>query len=408
MARRLVLLSGLALLVLACEESFTAPGSCPEFCPAAEIQMIDSLFTGVIERDTSFQGYVPAHEAIAMQVLGGGAQQSRALIRFRPFGATSPVTTTESGPVVERDSFQLDVLVSQRSAGISDTSVAIYRIPVAVDSTSTFADLEPFFHDSLIIGFLPLPDSASGDSALADSVFSDTSSVVFPADAFPTFEDDERQITIGLAVRSSTPEFVTVSSFQGLSGAGVTRYAKADSADGLLVEVTDFRVVEFDTFVHTDIAPPQAATLSIGGVPSARSFLRLNLPSFILDSSDVLRASLLLVPVEPVLGAPGDTFNLIANALSADFGPKSPLLILLDASAFGIPIGVGSLDTVALDITSIVRQWQDNPDQVRTLVLRLRNEAAAIAELRVGSSQRIGALPAVRITFVPPFSLVRR
>ena len=408
MARRLVLLSGLALLVLACEENFTAPGSCPEFCPAAEIQMIDSLLTGVVERDTSFLGYILAHEAIAMQVSGGGAQQSRALIRFRSFSATSPVTNTESGPVAERDSFQLDVLVSKRSAGISDTSVAIYRIPVAVDSTSTFADLEPFFHDSLIIGFLPLPDSAGGDSASVDSVFADTTSVVFPADAFPTFVEDERQITIGLAVRSSTPEFVTVSSFEGLSGAGITRYAKADSAATALVEVTDFRGAEFDTFVHTDIPPPQAATLSIGGLPSARSFLRLNLPSFILDSSDVLRASLLLVPVEPVLGAPRDTFNLVANALSADFGPKSPLLISLDVAALGVPVVVGSLDTVAVDITSIVRQWQDNPDQVRTLVLRLRAEATAIAELRVGSSQRLNALPSVRMTFVPPFSLVRR
>ena len=260
--------------------------------------------------------------------------------------------------------------------------------------------MAPFFDDSLIVGVVPVPEP--------DSTGSDTISTVLPADAFPTFVEDAREITIGLAIRSTTPLFATLGTDDGVRGAGITRFVKADSAAAQIIATSDFRAVDFDTFVHTDPAPPQPATLIVGGTPATRSFMRFNIPSFVIDSSEVLGAKLLLVPVEPIFGAPGDTFNLIANALSADFGPKSPLLIALDPSAFGVPVAVGTSDTISLDITSILRFWQNNPDQVRTIVLRLRTEAATFAELRVGSSQRIDAAPSLRVTYVPPFDLVQR
>ena len=403
MARRPVLLSGVcfaACAALACEQVITAPGACPEFCPVAQIEMVDSLLTGVIEQDTSFQGYVPAQAAILMQVATDGGRESRALVRFRRFGDAVPITTTATAPVAELDSFRLDFIVTRRSADVSGLGITVYRIPTSIDSLTTFDAVAPFFDDSLIVGVVPVPEP--------DSTGSDTISTVIPAAAFPTFVEDAREITIGLAIRSTTPLFATLGTDDGVRGAGITRFVKADSAPGQLRPVSDFRTVDFDTFVHTDPAPLQPATLTVGGTPSTRSFMRFNIPSFVIDSSEVLGAKLLLVPVEPVLGAPGDTFNLIANALSADFGPKSPLLIVLDSSAIGIPVAVGTSDTISLNITSIVRSWQNNPDQVRTLVLRLRTEAATFAELRVGSSQRIGAEPSLRVTYVPPFSLVRR
>lgn len=403
MARRPALLSSVcvaACAVLACQQTITAPGACPEFCPTTQIEMVDSLLIGVIDQDTSHQGYVPAHTAILMQVATGGGQESRVLLRFRRFGDAIPITTTATAPVVERDSFRLDLIVTRRSADVSGLGITVYRIPTSIDSLTTFDAVAPFFDDSLIVGVVLVPEP--------DSTGSDTISTVLLAAAFPTFVEDAREITIGLAIRSTTPLFATLGTEDGVRGAGITRFVKADSADGQLTPASDFRAVAFDTFVHTDPAPPQPATLTVGGTPSTRSFLRLNIPSFVIDSSQVLGAKLLLVPVEPVLGAPGDTFNLIANALSADFGPKSPLLIALDSSAIGIPVAVGTSDTIALDITSILRRWQNNPDQVRTLVLRLRTEAATFAELRVGSSQRVGAAPSLRVTYVPPFSLVQR
>ena len=88
--------------------------------------MVDSLLIGVIDQDTSYQGYVPAHTAILMQVATGGGQESRVLLRFRRFGDAIPITTTATAPVVERDSFRLDLIVTRRSADVSGLGITVY------------------------------------------------------------------------------------------------------------------------------------------------------------------------------------------------------------------------------------------------------------------------------------------
>ena len=50
--QRFALMAGIAVGVLACEVSITTPGSCPEFCPNAAIEIVDTVLTGVLEGDT--------------------------------------------------------------------------------------------------------------------------------------------------------------------------------------------------------------------------------------------------------------------------------------------------------------------------------------------------------------------
>ena len=251
MVKRLVLLSGLALLVLACEQRIIAPGACPEFCPNAEIRMLDSVLVGVVEQDTSFQGYIRASDAISMQVVGGGAApESRVLLRFLRFGSVVGITNTVSVPVAELDSFRLDLLLTGRSPDVTGLVVTVYRLPVGIDTLSTLASVAPFFHDSLIVGVVVVPDTVSND----------TVSTILPGAAFPTFVDDGRQMALGLAIRGTTPAFASFGTDEGVRGAGLRRFVKADSADGQRVPATDFRAVEFDTFVHPDPPPsPQEA-----------------------------------------------------------------------------------------------------------------------------------------------------
>ena len=114
------------------------------------------------------------------------------------------------------------------------------------------------------------------------------------------------------------------------NGALLTRFVLVEAGGDSLLERRDLRSPEFDGFVDTDLPSPLAGSLLIGGTPSSRTFVRVALPSFIMDSSNIVRAHLLLVPVEPVLGAPSDTFEVVAEALGADFGAKSPILSLPD------------------------------------------------------------------------------
>ncbi|MFB3110708.1 MAG: hypothetical protein ACE10G_01625, partial [Gemmatimonadales bacterium] len=102
-----------------------------------------------------------------------------------------------------------------------------------------------------------------------------------------------------------------------------------------------------------------------------------------------------------------DTFEIVAEALGAYFGAKSPILSAPDAAIVRAEVGVGTTDTVVIDISSIVAFWQASSDTVRTLVLRFVDEAASVAELRVGSTRFLGSEPALLVTYVPPLNLGR-
>ncbi len=396
---RFALLGGLAAgAALACEQSITAPGACPDFCPSAEIQLIDTVLVGVLERDTSFAGYVEPTVAAAMQVVGGGAAvESHGLIWFAPFADSAAIDSVTLGPVVRQDSFELSLVMLDRSPDVTGLEITVHRISPSVDRQGDFAALAPFFEDSTIVAVVAVPDSVSED----------TVSTIIPADAFPEFEADDRQIALGLSIRGGTPAFASLNTWESALGALLTRYVLVETDGDSLVERSDFRLPEFDGFVDTDLPSPLAGSLLIGGTPSSRTFVRVALPPFIMDSSDIVRAHLLFVPVEPALGAPSDTFEVVAEALGADFGAKSPILSGPDSLLVRAEVGVGTTDTVVIDISRIVAFWQASPDQVRTIVLRFFDEAVSVAELRVGSTRFLGSEPALRVTYVPPFSFGR-
>ena len=101
---------------------------------------------------------------------------------------------------------------------------------------------------------------------------------------------------------------------------------------------------------------------------------------------------------------------LVAEGLGADFGAKSPLLdrfLFPDSLLVRTPVGVGSTDTVSIDISSLLAFWQGTPDQVRSLVVRLDLEGASPAQLRLASTRMLGMEPTIRVTYVPPFRFGR-
>lgn len=391
--------AALAVGAIACTESISAPGTCPAFCPEAQIQMIDTVLTDVIELDTSFTGYVLSHEAIAMQVAGDGSFRSRGLIRFSAFPEEIPIDTANTAPVASIDSFRLDMLLRRRSPG-SGLEVQIHRVPLTIDSLTTYDDIADFFDDSTRVGTLSVPD---------DVTESDTVSAVLPGDAFPNFDEDGRQGALGLTI-TANDGFVTLGTREASLPALLTRFAQATVDDTTIVPGSDLRTATFDTFVHRGDAPPRVGTLAIGGVPSSRAFFRFDIPSSIIDESDIVTATLLLVPVEPVFGAAGDSLDLVGNGVGADFGPKSPVVpgAVVDSLAVRGAAAIGSVDTVAINITTLVGQWQNSESQPRTLVLRGATEAAGPAQLLVGTSRSAAARPALRLTFIPAFSFVQR
>ncbi len=180
----------------------------------------------------------------------------------------------------------------------------------------------------------------------------------------------------------------------------LSRFVRVEAAGGETAERNDSRSAAFDTYLSSAPPSPAATTLQVGGAPSARSFLRINLPSRIVDSSEVSRATLILEMDGPVLGAPDDSIRVRADGQAAPFGPKSPLVVPRGAPE-PLAIAIGTSGTVRLDVTRLVRQWRTTPSLPRVIVLRAASEGSRLAELRVHSSRSSTGVPQLQLTYVP-------
>lgn len=394
-------LAAIVLMVGACEESLTSPGACPDYCPAARLQVRDTVLAGALAQEEWFRGYVTADRSAAMQIASDGLQeQGRAVIRFFSFGDSVQVGS-EFRPITALDSFRLRFTLLRRRQDVSGLEVRLHRLPVAVDTNWAFADLDPYFQDSTLLATIVVPDSVLTDSAATiDSLVT-----VLAGDAFPTLSQDSQTVAVGLAIRADQAAFADLGSRQGTFGqSALTRYAQADSS-GTPVSRVENRTVDFDTFARRPVAVPAPDEVVAGGLPSARAFLRLAIPDSILRNSNIVRATLLLMPSSPVLGAPGDTLSLRAFGLEADYGPKSKYIpapqdtIIRGAAS----LAVGSTDTIRIDVTHIIRPWQADTTRPRTILLRLIPEGATLGEVRLATSRSAGAKPALRLTYVPLF-----
>jgi len=409
---------GLSLVVMwSCREDVVAPGSCPEFCPTRLVREIDTLFLGSIVDDSSYVGYVPAYSAAFMEAVSeGSAPESRSLIRYISFTKV----IVEAREILSLDSFQLDLRVRRVSDPTVGLELLIYRLPVAVDTTTTFTDTEPWFQDSTLIATIAVPDSLGDDS---------TVSVVLPLSAFPDFVADSLTAAVGVGMRGTsggegythlgTREGGRPSLFSSWLTVVDTVPLVLDSAeldtldldlipaDSMVVDtiqVKDARQPDMDTYVFSAWPPRAAEALAVGSAPAWRSLLRVDLPVYVTDSSDISRATLYLVLSEAVRGAPGDTLRLRADALAADVGAKSPLLAFPDTSATGAAdVFVGSTDTVAIEVTHILKALRTDTLLPASIMLRIVPEGSQSGQLRFWSSRNTAFAPSLHVTFIPLF-----
>jgi len=400
---RLLVVGTVLLVAAGCREDLVAPanGTCPDFCPPEQLELVDSLLLDNVVSDSAFSGYVQPYDATGLQVYRdsteGGETASRAVVVFETFSDSLLIASADTtrGAVLGTDSFVVQLPVRGRNPAYTGLEVILYRIPVGTDSTTTFTDLDPFFADSTLLATVPIPDSLT----------SDTLSVVLDPLAFPAFGPDGNRAAIGIALRSPS-SYVQIGSAEGNDDVELIRHVQLDSA-GVAVPRREGKAAAFDSF----LASPQLAATpderDVGGSPASRTMMRFDLPRRIADSSTVVRATLVLVPTRPIMGAPGDSMVVIAQGLAADVGAKSPLQgIPSDSVVFRVAfLTVGSADTVRLDVTDLVIGWTQDTTLARAFAVRAIPEGGSVATLRMGASTSGTARPQLHVTFVPPLTL---
>ena len=421
----------LLLAIGACTDQVTAPGVCPNFCPTDSLTVEDLVLTDVIRRDSAYSGYVQAYQGEALAVANvPGVVDSRAL-----FLMSKTALAVSGGDTIPAtlDSSWLHMNIVHRDPNGTNLWVKVYSLPLALDSTTAFADLIPAFSAAPV-------DSANIQALLADTVITDTIltkpwggpfrtdgaghvlrvvdadsilSLYFALDSLqaPFSAGDSGQLAFGVRVAADTLAGVALGTREMGRDASVRRFYHYSLMIDSTRDSTVYAVAEqqstFDSFVFDPPNPALdsgavASTLVVGGAPAVRSLVRVKVPSLLRDTADVVRATLVLVPTAAVRAAAGDSFSVVATPVVTDLGPKSPLNG--NTSLWGrVTVRPGSADTIRIELTDLVRAWSRDTTAATALVLSQRPEAATYAQIRFYSSRAPAFRPSLHVTYVRRF-----
>ena len=165
----------------------------------------------------------------------------------------------------------------------------------------------------------------------------------------------------------------------------------------------------------SSVAP--ANLIAVGGVPSRRALLRFNVPARIVDSTTIVRASLLLTQAPNRLVSSKDSISLTVSpsrriSRQSSISDVRTLLHFVEfaRSQFGLDslsMAPGDSGVRSFEIVSLVRTWHGTTSDVspREIALRSAGEGGSPAQINFFSSRVGGAVrPRLRLTYVPQTS----
>ncbi len=384
-------------------ENIITPGRCPALCPSGNVVLADTLLVAPDTADTSARGFVTVDSAAFLLVSSLDSLKSVALIRFEPIHPDTFRIGTDTTPHLfaqPPDSVQVIVHIGQRDTSVKNVHLVLYRLPAKFDTTMTYAQAQPYFADSLVLDTAAVPDSlVNGD-------------VIVPMpDSLRAPPADSGVISLGVKIVADTATALGIASGKGGSANPRIVYFMHGQAPLDTVKRAVGEVPAFDIFVQSpDPAQVPPGVLAVGGLPTARSALYLALPKIVVDSTSVVRATLILNTVRPVTGFSRDSFYVEARPLLRDYGFKS--ILFPDSSVAGrVLVHVGQTGAVKLDIALVLRLWGTTLGDTLPRVLALKvyqpggSEGGVLGRVDFAgrAAGAAGGAPQLQVTYVKKY-----
>lgn len=416
----LLLALPLALIIGACSEDLETGGACPALCPGQQLEILDTVLTPAIVLDTTlgsfpFTGYEPS----LLLASRGDTLDVRAVIRFDTLIRAFRPSPTDSIRAVEMvDSASLRFRLRRTGVPLPATFfIDAYDVGDLTLADSAPTNLLPHFTAARLMGSIQI-DSAG---------FKDTTLIKIPIDTAKLralVVDPLAVMRFGLQIRAATTAEVRIVPSDSALGPILRYRVTPDTTVSVANLLPSSTTPTSPLFVSTDFndysiiadAPDisQAGTFQIGGLPGRRSYLKFELPTWLTDSSAVLRARLELVQT-PLRGI-DDTMPLairgrmsLAGHAVTDLQRAANIL-----APFGVFVGDSLLITpgdsglVSLEINGLVRQWR-TVNGVRlvpnALILSSALEGHSVRGARFfGLGGPAELRPRLRISYVPDTS----
>jgi hypothetical protein len=390
-----------------CSENLDSSGVCSVLCPPVGGD-IQNITIDAVAQDTTVQALSGLGTEPALLLASrGDTLDTRVVLRFDslpkqflPKGDTlQPIASVDSAYILLR----LDTTAIK---GLGPVTIEAYDVDTTANDTSSAAILSLFRPDRFI------SSQAFARADLKDSLkyYISNATVLSKIQSLAGLRIGLRATGVNssqLRFFSTEGGFPPILFFRATPDTAtaplsVSEFSKTPVDESLVaVHLSDYTVIAK--------APPSAGLteLAVGGLPPKRTYLRFDIPLNLIDSSTVVRATLLLNQIPNTAIDPGDTVRIVPGLVLAGTAVKDPEKaaqistdIPLD-TVFVTP-GHSGLTEVELARAFLIWRTQSPDTTARAIVLRSLTEGNSPLEVGFSSSESVAALrPRLRISYTP-------
>jgi hypothetical protein len=393
----------------ACTETLDSSAGCPSLC-ADQAGEIATITLDPVVLDTTVSALTGQGTETSMLLASrGDTLDSRAVIRFDSIPAryTKSTLDTTSIEITTVDSAKLTIRI--------DTTGAKIPGPVTIDAYDVDTDAPDSLTAPVAALFTPDRLIASKTFAnLKDTLLKDTLRIELPGDAILSRRG--QRLRIGLKARAEGS--VQFRIFAVESGVGPEQLSFRVSSDTTIKPIVLAPLSKTPT-TQASVAsslsdytllvngPPQGPpeALNVGGLPARRSYLRFNIPPFIVDTAEIIRATLLLTQRPDRSVDPKDTVRIIAHvslAATAVTDITRASQITAQTNLDTLKVAPGDSGLKLLEVAQLIALWHSQNVQKtpRAIVLVSGDEGQAPQQGRFFSIEASPELrPRLRISY---------
>jgi hypothetical protein len=395
----------LTLIAAACTEKLDNSAGCPLLCPG-QTGEIETVTIDAVSLDSTVSALAgQGSENSLLLATRGDTLDARAIIRFDsiPTNFVHPGSDTTSTDITTVDSAFLRMVV--------DTIGGKIPGPLTLD----VYDVNSTAPDSAVdeIAALFTPARLVTSATFEKTALKDTVNIPIPPGQIIAHKGGPMR----LGIRARGPQSVQLR-IVSQEGAGATLLSFRATPDTTVAKIQLFPYSKTPvnqpilansladyTLLVKGTATGSLDMLNVGGLPPRRVYMRFNIPSFILDSVDVIRATLLLTQQANNSIDPGDTilivpqFSLAAIAVT-DVAKAAQITGLANTDTLRITPGGSGLRQI--EVANVIGVWrtQDPAETPRALVLLTNLEGTSPLEARFFSAEAAPEFrPRLRISY---------
>lgn len=418
--KRLLLAAGFVAGLSACDEKLDTGLACPLLCPGQAVALRDTTLTPVV-LDSSIAGFPSLGSETRFFIASlGDTLQTAAIVRFDSLPTYfRRDQETEDSLIYAVDSASIKLFIIRGDTVGPPTTIEIYDVDLQGPDDADPTAVRTAFTPDRLLGSVTVPADSMRDTI---SVPIDNARLLQKIIASQDSTAGNR-LRIGIRVNAAGGSGATHFTMQSAENPGANAFLRfrphTDTSVAKITDVQPLSRTPENIFVRSLIrdylvviqGPPEppADVLRVGGLPGRRVYMRFDIPARIIDSSNVVRATLVLTQ-RPNPGAPqaGDSvsvreFRVVAGP---DITDLSRALTFVQRFR-----DIDSLTTVAADsgrkefeMIDLVRAWRGTKPEKTPRVIAL----AAITEGELprlvdffSSEAPESVRPYLRITFLP-------